>query len=184
MCMQGCTNVHAGWYQFACRVILICIQACSNVHADVYQCACRHVLMCMQGCSNASNEPLRRPLTLSGEDACQICWEALSSSPAIMLNCRHTCHLTCAQDHLKQVWAHTSHLQLHVCKTCSCNSCHVTSLAAAQRLNTRCKHHTCHYSSPCSSIVCTGHTAVTLVTHDSDVVTSGACAETKLLCCL
>lgn len=59
----------------------------------------------MQGCASAlpCDAPQRRLVTLCGEDACQICWDPLSASPAIMLDCGHTCHFACAQDHLKQV---------------------------------------------------------------------------------
>ena len=32
-----------------------------------------------------------------------MCWEALASSPAIMLSCGHACHLACAKEQLKQV---------------------------------------------------------------------------------
>ena len=61
--------------------------------------------LCMQGCTSAlaHDAPQQQPVTLCGDDACQICWDPLSASPAIMLDCKHTCHLACAQDHLKQV---------------------------------------------------------------------------------
>ncbi|DBA68762.1 TPA: hypothetical protein ACH3X2_013379 [Trebouxia sp. C0005] len=59
-----------------------------------------------QGCSNAhmrTNVTLTsRAVTLNGQDACPICWEALTCGPAIMLICGHACHLACAKEHLKQ----------------------------------------------------------------------------------
>lgn len=63
----------------------------------------------LQGCSNAhmrTNVTLTsRAVTLNGQDACPICWEALTCGPAIMLICGHACHLACAKEHLKQVSA-------------------------------------------------------------------------------
>lgn len=61
----------------------------------------------MQGCLTAvgSGNACQRSVTLDGQDACPMCWEALACAPAIMLSCNHTCHLECAREHLRQVSA-------------------------------------------------------------------------------
>ncbi|KAL3146116.1 hypothetical protein ABBQ38_015464 [Trebouxia sp. C0009 RCD-2024] len=57
-----------------------------------------------QGCLTAVNSgnACPRSVTLDGQDACPMCWEALACGPAIMLSCNHTCHLECAREHLRQ----------------------------------------------------------------------------------
>ncbi|KAL3155665.1 hypothetical protein ABBQ32_012694 [Trebouxia sp. C0010 RCD-2024] len=82
----------------SCVKQLACGHWCGGVAGEL---SC---LPCLHGCLTAvgSGNACQRSVTLDGQDACPMCWEALACAPAIMLSCNHTCHLECAREHLRQ----------------------------------------------------------------------------------
>ncbi|KAK9841113.1 hypothetical protein WJX74_000206 [Apatococcus lobatus] len=78
--------------QKACLKRLPCSHWCCGLREEP---AC---LPCLEGCS--SQQPGGRSVSLG--EACQLCWEELSSAPSLALTCGHLCHAHCAEEQLQK----------------------------------------------------------------------------------